>query len=157
YSEALQLAQRTRNASYLTQATVGLSWTSTAPGYGSLDSRRRRELTEETLALLPAGDNVSRARLLAALAVDDRNIDFETRRQLADEALAMCRRLGNRAALAEVLHSWVWSVRAPETLEQRLRISDEALELAREVSDRRLECWIEEDRFATLMEAARPN
>ena len=108
------------------------------------------------MARLPAGDNATRARLLVTLAIDERRVSIDERRALADEAVAISRRIGDPATLAVVLHGWVWGMTAPDALPARLEAGEEALALARELSDRRLECWIQQDLFMDLLEAARP-
>jgi hypothetical protein len=55
--------------------------------------------------------------------------DHAPRWQRSDEALAMSRRVGDRASLARVLTERAWAIDAPDTLEERLANLEEAVEL----------------------------
>ena len=156
YRKALTLARRTGDVAQLTSAILGVSWASAFGEEEGEDPRRIWKLAEEAMARLPAGDNAARARLLVTLAIDERRVSIDERRALADEAVAISRRIGDPATLAVVLHGWVWGMTAPDALPARLEAGEEALALARELSDRRLECWIQQDLFMDLLEAARP-
>jgi class 3 adenylate cyclase/tetratricopeptide (TPR) repeat protein len=94
-------------------------------------------LLEETLASLPAEDSPMRAKLLANLAAELLfSGEWDRRLSLADEALAMARRLGDRATLAHVLyqrHDTIWH---PSTLDERLRLVSELAEVGDSVRDR---------------------
>jgi len=83
-------------------------------------------LLEEALESLPAEDSPTRARLLANLAAELLfSGEWERRLSLSDEALAMARRLDDRATLAHVLyqrHDTIWH---PSTLEERLALVSE--------------------------------
>jgi class 3 adenylate cyclase/tetratricopeptide (TPR) repeat protein len=94
-------------------------------------------LLEEALASLPADDTPMRAKLLANLAASLLfSGEWERRLALADEALAMARRLGDRATLAHVLyqrHDTIWH---PSTLDERLAVVSELAEVAESARDR---------------------
>ncbi|MBV8303650.1 MAG: AAA family ATPase, partial [Acidimicrobiia bacterium] len=94
-------------------------------------------LLEEALGALPAEDTPIRARLLANLAAALLfSGEWERRLSLADEALAMARRLGDRATLAHVLyqrHDTIWH---PSTLDERLALVSELADVSDSPRDR---------------------
>ena len=98
YLRAVELARRDGDGERLAAAVVGLSQTfyfSTSGGGGAV---ARDVLFEEALAAISADDSATRARLLATFAEEqvlDRPIN--ARRVIADEALAMARRIGDDA------------------------------------------------------------
>jgi DNA-binding SARP family transcriptional activator len=78
-----------------------------------------------------------RARLLAALATElNTSPDHHERRRLSDQALALARASRDRLALHRVLAARAGSIRAPDTLDERLSNAREDLRLARDL-DRR--------------------
>jgi hypothetical protein len=89
-------------------------------------------LLEEALAGLAPEDSPIRVRVLGALAQQIFFTDqAERRRMLADEAVAIARRLHDASTLGQTLLSWhgaVWGVSNPR---ERLAISDEVLDIAR--------------------------
>ncbi len=92
---------------------------------------------EHALELLPQGDSEMRAGLLAALARDlYYGSSTATRRgDLAAEAVAMSRRLGDPAVLANALCAAALALYAPETATARHAASTEAGILADELGD----------------------
>jgi predicted ATPase len=97
-------------------------------------------LLEEAVAALDAGDRPLRARLLARLATELYWADAAERRQrLSAEALASARRIGHAATLGYALFARVVAVADPDNLEERLRLENEIVRLARSIGDRELE------------------
>jgi hypothetical protein len=93
-------------------------------------------LLERALAVVGDGDSAARARLLAQLGVEQSFSDERGHRvHLAEEALAMARRLGDRATLADVLLDRYYTVFSPDNLAQRVSDSAELLALAEERGD----------------------
>ncbi len=94
-------------------------------------------LLEEALGALPEGDSVLRVSMLGRLAEEITVSDpYERRESLCRPAIEMARRIGAPAALAPALKSAHWALWIPETAEERRRIADEILELARTSGDR---------------------
>ena len=101
---------------------------------GGVDSQRVDMLRR---AADVATSTADRARLLAALATElNTSPDHAERRKLSDQALAIARASGNRLALHRVLAARAASIRAPDTLDERLSNAREDLALARAL-DRR--------------------
>ncbi|MBV8981331.1 MAG: AAA family ATPase, partial [Acidimicrobiia bacterium] len=88
-------------------------------------------LLEEAVESFPSDDSSTRAKLLANLAGALLfSGQWERRLSLADDALAMARRLGDRATLAHVLyqrHDTIWH---PSTLQERLELVSELADVA---------------------------
>ena len=89
-------------------------------------------LYEESLAAVGASDDTLRAELLAGLAcaLYWSPPDHERVRALADEALALARRIGSPELLAEVLYGRHLAVWTPDSLADRIATSTELLEIA---------------------------
>ena len=88
-------------------------------------------LLHRALALLPSDDSAARAQLEAFLALHALySIPHAARREMADRALAMARRVGDRDALAEVLGAHSWTDMDPERRGERLAIADELVRVA---------------------------
>jgi AAA ATPase domain/Adenylate and Guanylate cyclase catalytic domain len=98
-------------------------------------------LCEETLDALPAGDSIPRAKVAARLASELHILGEagERRRALTDDAVAMARRLGDPATLADVLVSAHWGIWAPGTARECLAIAEEVLQLGQRAGNRDLE------------------
>jgi tetratricopeptide (TPR) repeat protein len=101
---------------------------------------------EEALAALPLGDSPLRARLLTRLgrcmqmsrlpAVGASRRTVERGQKLADEGVAMARRVGDRDCLRAVLEEWHAAATAsPGLLEERLQVADELVGLATAAGD----------------------
>jgi len=120
---------------------------------GSIDEGRIAVL-RDALRLIPRQDSGDRARLLAALAVES-TLDsmWEARRALAEEAIAMARRLDDPATLVEVLNTSYLALAVPETLDQRLANTAEALSLASSLDEPTTEFWATNFRAWASMEA----
>ena len=116
---------------------------------------------EERVAMLQTAldaqeqvDSPVRARLLANLAVEVvYGKEANRGRELSAEALAMSRRLGDRATLAEVLRSRVVAIWAPTTVDERLAHTRELLDVAGTLGDTVLVCAGSWHRFVAAMEA----
>jgi class 3 adenylate cyclase/tetratricopeptide (TPR) repeat protein len=99
-------------------------------------------LLEEALASLPAEDGPLRARVLAMLATEvywqaaapalsDSTERRDRHRALSREALDTARRLADPDVLVEALYGRYWSTLAPETLHERLDLTEQMLVAAR--------------------------
>jgi class 3 adenylate cyclase len=102
---------------------------------GRVDHERLRDL-EEALALTDAADSPERARMLAMLCSElTFSASFERRRMLADEAKAMAERVADPGTTIDVLNSVFSSLWVPATLDERLRDSERAVDVAGRLDD----------------------
>ena len=151
YEQAASLARRRGRPAELARAALGF-----AAGHGfevRLYDHRQVELLEEALAALPAGDFSLRAWSLARLSVALSYVaSVERRQELAAEAVAMARRLGDRAALASALSSACDAVAGQDHTEQRLASASEMLALAAADGDPELELLGRRFRVVALLE-----
>lgn len=98
---------------------------------GRLDDEKV-EILEAALAALPQADSADRARLLATLCSELLyDSTLERRVDLAEEAKAIARRLGDAEALVDVIHQCAVAVQAPSTLDWQLADIAEAVETAK--------------------------
>jgi tetratricopeptide (TPR) repeat protein len=109
------------------------------------------------LAAERAGDNATRARILARLAGELLGDAAATlrRRTLADEALRLARLTGDPGTLAEVLDARLHALWDPAGAETRLAAGSEIIDLARAAGDDRRERQGQFWRFVALMELGR--
>jgi tetratricopeptide (TPR) repeat protein len=97
-------------------------------------------LLEEALIALGSDDSSLRAWTLARLSVAiSYKESTERRRELADEAVAMARRVGDRRALDYALSAHCDAIAGPEDCERRVAEADEIVAIARERGDRPME------------------
>ena len=131
---AAALAQELGDAELLAKAALANS-RGTYSAIGELDEERVQAIEAAIRAVGPA-DSPTRARLLALLAQELYWRDPELRRfELADEAVAMARRLGDEACLLEVwrkAHLSTWTARRAPNLIAELPA---LLELAERIGD----------------------
>jgi class 3 adenylate cyclase len=151
--EASRIASQLENAELAARAALANH--RGAPGssvYGEVD-QERIEAIERALELDDPPDPTRRARLLALEAQElswDR--DLARRVALAEEAIELARRAGDREALAAVLLSAFFGVWSPETLELRSALAGELAGCAREISDPAVEFGAAELAFCTQIE-----
>jgi hypothetical protein len=136
--DASRLAERLGDGDLLVEAALlnnrGFAGTS-----GDLDEERIAIL-DAALRATGEADSRERALLLATLAVElTFSGEWDRRVQMSDEAVAIARRLEDRASLAYVLTLRFVTIWMPETLEERLANTAEALRLADELGDRWLQ------------------
>ena len=127
--EAARLAQRCGDAEQLVRAALA----NTLGFVGVVDTELgdRIAILEAALAAIPDEDSAARTRLLATLAAEMRIVDdAEDVRRLADEALAMARRLHSPHLLAVTSALVLFAIWGPDTLEERLQLSEETIEHA---------------------------
>ena len=135
YGRALKAARTMGSAELLARAALGFA----GIGESAVDHPRVAVL-EEALEALPEADSALRAQLLLALANATAwgdQLSGERRRDLARQGLEMARRVGHRGVLLAAL--WEWHYHAfflgPDTLEERLAVADELVQLARDAGD----------------------
>ena len=112
-------------------AVLGNTRASSAPAARS--TAIRVAVLENTLKAMPDDDSPERALVLATLASELSFGPFSRRRRLADEALAMARRLGPRPLSPAVPVLIDMPLQVPEALTERLKNSAEAVALAEEL------------------------
>jgi class 3 adenylate cyclase/tetratricopeptide (TPR) repeat protein len=126
--EAAALGRDLRDADRLAAAALANN-----PGRSSVTGSadpQRLEILEAAIELLPEDDSATRAELLSTLAVELSWSDVEGRRRaLANEAVAMARRVRDTATLVRVLGRAFHAVYAPDTHDLRLGYAMEALNL----------------------------
>jgi len=151
--EAARLAGSLDNPDQLVRAALannrGLHSSSLA-----VDAERVGVLEAALAATATAGDSPERARLLATLAVElTMGGDFPHRRRLAEEAIAMARRLREPETLARVLNLLFFCLCVPETLAQRLETTAESVAIADQLADPALQHWSHRYRVYACAEA----
>jgi predicted ATPase/class 3 adenylate cyclase len=100
------------------------------------------ELLDEALAALGDQETLLKARVLARLATSLYLSPFESlprRDALSRAAVGLARRLGDGPTLAYVLHGRHLAVWEPDNVDERVALSAEVIELAREAGDVTLE------------------
>ncbi|MHC1559036.1 AAA family ATPase [Actinomycetospora sp. C-140] len=130
FSAAAQGARGLRRGDLLARAALG-----DAAGLGGFEVRlldpAQLDLLDEALAALPAGDSTLRVALLARLSVAVTYTAAPGRQAaLAEESLAMARRLGDDAALVQGLVAWADAHAGPDHTESRLAAASEIVDLA---------------------------
>jgi class 3 adenylate cyclase len=136
--EAARRAGRLGDGDALARAALANCRGSLMSHAGRIDAERIEALQT---ALELAGDAGSpvRARLMAHLALEQTwRADRAELARLAGEAIAMCRRLADPAALADVLLTSFYTVWNPSTVRQLWDHTDELLALADTLGDRRI-------------------
>jgi class 3 adenylate cyclase/tetratricopeptide (TPR) repeat protein len=129
---AVEEATQQRNGELLGEALLQLA-PFNALRTGAVVTDRLAQL-EQCLDWMASGDTALRARLLAATAVELHFTgDIERIQRLADEALAMARRVGDQAAINDVLVARLTALRFPSLV--GVRRSD-AIELRHVCIDR---------------------
>jgi eukaryotic-like serine/threonine-protein kinase len=141
FEQAAAVAGRRGAAESLAHAALGYV-TGTAPvmrlglGWMVLTGWLTRQTTgirllEQALAALPEGDSPLRAQVLARLATElYPSGEVDRRTALAEEAVAMARRVGDPQALLVALHGRHWAMLAPQRPDLRLANAAEMLQLA---------------------------
>ncbi len=134
--EAIEVADEIGDLDLLVRAgemtSSGALWT---PGGGEVDDVVAAAL-RRALDQLPPGDDERRCRVMLALAGEIYyGATAQEREALADEAVAMARRLGSPELILSALLKATIAVWHPSTVEQRLELTTHATDLARELGD----------------------
>ena len=126
FLRAAALARSLGNPGRLAAAALGLGRVGES---GELDERLIG-LLENALASLPPADSAPRALCLGRLAMALYFSPAETRRmELSAEAVAMARRLGDRATLMAALVSRHFAIWGPSSVGERLAVAGEIVRL----------------------------
>jgi tetratricopeptide (TPR) repeat protein len=154
FMRAAELARRLAAGDALAAAALGVAAIGPGLPEGTPDPAKVR-LLEDALRGLGEADSVLRVRLLGSLAVElYYAAPLSMRTAMADEALAMAKRLGDPATLAQALSDRHRALLGPGNLQERLQLAAELLTLARHVGDEDLLLRAHALRIFDLFEAA---
>jgi hypothetical protein len=129
FAEAAGLAREVGDAEGLARAALGPA--GSAGFEVPLFDQAQIELLEAALAALPAGDSRLRASLLGRLSVALTYVDSPARRSnLAEESVAMARRLGDPKTLAYALAAHCDAISDPDHCVERRAAATEIIDLA---------------------------
>jgi class 3 adenylate cyclase/tetratricopeptide (TPR) repeat protein len=102
---------------------------------GRVDAERVA-LLEAALEAIGDADSADRARVLATLSAELTFAgDWERRKALSDESVAIAARLGDPATVSDVLSPRYITIWTPETLAERIIDTDRELAIAQELGD----------------------
>jgi class 3 adenylate cyclase/tetratricopeptide (TPR) repeat protein len=150
---AAQLAAEQGDADAMARAALANTRGSWASVIGEIDDDRVVVL-EAALEALGDLETPTRARLLAALGLELTYAgEWERRTRLADEALAIGRRCGDAATLANVLLRRFTTINLPHTLDERLANTTELVGLSENLGDPTVTAWAQLLRFRALVES----
>ncbi len=136
FEQAAVLAREVGSAERLARAALGAGGRFYAPG---VSDRPYVALLEEALGAIEPADSLLRSRLLGRLAEQLVSLEPSDRpAEVAREAVAMARRIGEPGALAGALMSLHAGLLAVEHADERRRLAEEALALAGELDDEAL-------------------
>jgi DNA-binding SARP family transcriptional activator/class 3 adenylate cyclase len=136
--QAAELAERLGDATRLAQAALGFCGPHRFEAAAAL-TQPVAGLLQRALAALSDDDSSLRADLMGRLAAALAYTGVERRNPvLAQQALEMARRVGDKATLANVLASTHRATCGPDTLPESLALAVELGHVADEVGDRRL-------------------
>jgi tetratricopeptide (TPR) repeat protein len=155
FLEAASIARATGEPALLASAALGFG--AGLSGFEvTLFDRTQIELLEDTLVSLPPGDSPTRVAVLARLSVALSFVgDVARRQRLAEEAVAMARRVGEPVALGRALASLADVISGPDHVGAREKAADEVITLARQVGEARLELLGRRLRVVALLEQGR--
>jgi tetratricopeptide (TPR) repeat protein len=154
FSRAAGLAQALGGSEQLARAALGFGGPFAAFETGKVDEPLV-DLLEQALGSLGKDDSELRARVTSRLAEAlTFSQDRDRGAELSEQAVAMARRLGDRATLAYALERAHWATWGPENLDGRLAVSTEVLELAEQAGEIGAAMQIRVWRIAHLLESA---
>jgi class 3 adenylate cyclase/tetratricopeptide (TPR) repeat protein len=152
FHDAADLSRRLGDPEKQAQATLGFAepyWTT-----GVVDQSVIAML-EDALDALGEEDTRLRAALLARLSTE---LYYATPRSRADElsaqAVEITRRLGDQGALASVLDARLAATWAPDNLEERLKLSEQVVDLAERAGDKETALRVRAFHVSCQLEAA---
>jgi len=155
FTTAAEHARRAGDPELLAAAALGL--TGGAAGFEvDLTDPGRVAVLDEALAALPPHDSVLRCAVLARLSVALTFTDGEPRRrELAEQAVAVARRLADPAALATALAALCDATAGPAHVEERRAAASAIVTAARQAGDVPRELLGRRLRVVALAEAGR--
>ncbi|MGH9034698.1 MAG: ATP-binding protein [Acidimicrobiia bacterium] len=152
--EAAAMARRLGDTDRLVRAALANNrGIHSASGYSDAE---RVAVLQAAVDALGGRDSPERARLLATLTVElTYSGEWERRRALADEALAVARRVGDDATLARVLNLRHSALQVPEAVGELMDNSAENLVITARLGDAHERFWALQCRFWTIGAAGR--
>jgi len=152
FLRAAGLARRLESPERLARAAIGYGAGMGGFEFGLVDDTLIGLLGEAREALGPQ-DHPLLARVLGRMATElYYSGRAEERASLAEEAVAMARRLGDRATIASTLSARFLTLWGPENTERRLQIATDVIALGEEARDRELVLRGHVWRIVSLME-----
>ena len=131
--EAAGIAQELGDTERLTRAALA---NTRGTVVGGIVDQGRVHVLEAAIEAIGPEDSPDRARLLSRLAEELYfSADHRRRRALAEEGVAVARRVGDRSTLALALYKFCWANALPDNLEQRRAMATEALDIAQTLGD----------------------
>ena len=150
--EAARRARQRHDADALARAALANCRGSLTSNAGRIDPERIEAL-QAALEFVGEADSPTRARLMAHLALEQNwTGDRAELARLADDAIAMARRLADPATLADVLLTSFYTIWNPSTVHKRMDQSDELLALAERLGDQRIAVHAYHHRARAAME-----
>ncbi|MGH9274977.1 MAG: ATP-binding protein, partial [Acidimicrobiales bacterium] len=150
--KAARIARRHGDATRLAAAALANN-IGTFSVFGGIDADRV-EMLEAAIASSDKDDE--RALLLATLTNElTYSGDYEHRRRLVDDAVAAARASGDDTLLLRVLNLVAFPLWVPDTLDERVALTDESLELMARVQDPLVRFWVGASDYSTLVQAGR--
>jgi tetratricopeptide (TPR) repeat protein len=152
FLRAAGLARRLESAERLARAALGYGAGMGGFEFGVVDHTLIGLLQEARVALGP-DDGALLARVLGRMATELYFSDrADERTQLSEDAMAMARRLGDRATIASTLSARLLILWGPENSMERLQIATDVVALGQEARDRELVLRGHVWRIVSLME-----
>jgi tetratricopeptide (TPR) repeat protein len=152
FLRAAGLARRLESPERLARAALGYGAGMGGFEFGLVDDTLVGLLTEAREALGPV-DGPLLARVLGRMATELYYSDRAAERaELSEEAVAMARRIGDRATIASTLSARFLTLWGPENSVQRLQIATDVVALGEEARDRELVLRGHVWRIVSLME-----
>ncbi|MDP2710924.1 MAG: AAA family ATPase [Solirubrobacteraceae bacterium] len=154
FLRAAAVARGIGSAAHLARAALGYGAGMGGFEFGRVDGVLVG-LLGEALEALEDGDSALHARVLGRMATELYFSDrADERVGLAEQAVSMARRLGDRATLASTLSARFLTLLGPEHGEERLQIASDVIALGEDVRDRELVLRGHAWRVLSLMELA---
>jgi eukaryotic-like serine/threonine-protein kinase len=139
YHEAAELAEKLGDATALARAALGACGPHRFETAASVtDNDPNANLLQRALAALDQDDGTLRARLMGRLACAMAHTGAQPQPRLAGDALAMARRVGDKATLADVLASKLWVIHGPDALHESVDLAQELVRVAEEIDSSEL-------------------
>lgn len=153
--KAGRLARRAQDGGRLAEAALANN-SGTFSTFQGVDTDRVEMLEAAISTVAAAGDTGRQALLLGTLANElTYSGDFDQRRRLADEALRAARGTGDAALLLRVINLVFFAIWVPDTLPERLALTDESLTLVATVDDPLVRYWAASSSCLNLFQAGR--
>ena len=149
---ACRLAQRNGDATRLSAAALANNG-GTFSIFGGVD-HERVEMLEAAIAI--CGSQTERALLLGTLANElTYSGDYARRRALAHEALEAARATHDEGLIVRVMNLIFYSLWIPDTLSERLALTDESRSIIARVDDPLARFWVSISSYLNLIQAGR--